>query len=380
MHVLRTSPCVGNIILNDIDATLRNCVTRTFNVQMSDDQWLQASFPVNKGGLGIRTATSLAPSAFSSSSAATSVLQSMILNDRFMETTISEIQAHTAWKSLSNIDTPSGIEAYRQKSWDKPVVEALFNDLLSNLSSDREKSRLLAISAPKASAWLHALPISSCGLRLDNEAIRVAISLRLGTTLCMPHACPCGSEVDAIGSHMLSCKKSGARICRHSAINDEITRSLIKAGFPSIKEPVGLLRNDGKRPDGVTQIPWASGKNLTWDVTVCDTLASSYTSLSSVSAGLVAERAASLKLDKYSQLTSSFQFVPVAFETLGPINKEGLSFLQNLGKKISIITGDPRESSFLLQRLSIILQRFNSVSLKDSFPVALSEAHHSNCL
>ena len=25
---------------------------------------------------------------------------------------------------------------------------------------------------------------------------------------------------------------------------------------PAIKEPAGLLRSDGKRPDGSTQIPW----------------------------------------------------------------------------------------------------------------------------
>ena len=33
------------------------------------------------------------------------------------------------------------------------------------------------------------------------------------------------------------------------------------------KEPVGLLRSDGKRPDSVTLVPWQSGKSLCWDVT-----------------------------------------------------------------------------------------------------------------
>ena len=39
------------------------------------------------------------------------------------------------------------------------------------------------------------------------------------------------------------------------------------------KEPVGLCRSDGKRPDGVTMVPWARGRCMTWDVTVADTLA-----------------------------------------------------------------------------------------------------------
>ena len=58
-----------------------------------------------------------------------------------------------------------------------------------------------------------------------------------------------------------------------NALNDLIFRALIKAGASSVKEPPGLLRTDGKRPDGVTQIPWASGKCLACDVTITNTLA-----------------------------------------------------------------------------------------------------------
>src|SRR5215469_4020246 len=89
-------------------------------------------------------------------------------------------------------------------------------------------------------------------------------------------------------------RRAGARIVRHNALNDQIFRALVKAGVPSIKEPSGLLRSDGKRPDGVTQIPWASGKCLAWNVTVTHTLAPSYSHLSSISAGKVAERAAEM--------------------------------------------------------------------------------------
>jgi len=51
---------------------------------------------------------------------------------------------------------------------------------------------------------------------------------------------------------------------------------IASAGVPVTKEPDGLFRTDGKRPDGLTLIPWQSGKSLCWDVTVTCPLAESY--------------------------------------------------------------------------------------------------------
>ena len=123
--------------------------------------------------------------------------------------------------------------------------------------------------------WLHAVPISSCGLRLSNEAVRVAVGLRLGAELCQPYRCICGASVDTRGSHALSCRHNPGRSQRHHWMNDMIWRALSKAGFPSIKEPQGLVRTDGKRPDGLTLVPWGDGRCATWDVTVTDTVAAS---------------------------------------------------------------------------------------------------------
>ena len=152
-------------------------------------------------------------------------------------------------------------------------------------------------------------------------------------------------------------------------------RALAKADIPAVKEPSGLSRTDGKRPDGLTQIPWVGGKCLLWDVTVTDTLANSYVDISSVSAGGAAELAADRKVVKYSNLSAGYSFVPLAFETLGPVNTGGDEFLNTLVKRLSAITGDKRESCFLRQRLSICIQRFNSVCVKGTFSDNLDLLH-----
>ena len=46
-----------------------------------------------------------------------------------------------------------------------------------------------------------------------------------------------------------------------------------------------------------------------------------------------------------------------------------VSFLIDLGRKISERTGEPLEVQFLFQRISVLIQRFNSVLFHETFPV-----------
>jgi len=58
--------------------------------------------------------------------------------------------------------------------------------------------------------------------------------------------------------------------------------------------------------------------------------------------------------------------IPVAIETLGPLNASALNFLSGVGRRLSSLSGDSRETSFLFQRL-LMLIRFNFAQIMDSF-------------
>src|SRR6218665_2861681 len=76
-----------------------------------------------------------------------------------------------------------------------------------------------------------------------------------------------------------------------------------------------------------------------WDATVTDTLAASYLPDNSLTARAAAERASTRKTEKYSELPSTHLFTPLALETLGPINCEGLSFSRSLDKSYGPLPG-----------------------------------------
>jgi len=204
-------------------------------------------------------------------------------------------------------------------------------------------------------------------LRLDDEAVRVAVALRLGLKVCVPHSCHCGQDVDAWGLHASVCKHAPGRIQRHHALNDIIARACASAGVPVSKEPSGLFPGDIRRPDGITLIPWQAGKALAWDPTVTSTLADSYIHQSATTAGAAAELAAARKVSKYDDIPVSFMFQPVALETLGPINDSAIRFVEDLGRRISAISSEAREGVFLFQRLSVLMQRFDAILVRDSF-------------
>ena len=84
-------------------------------------------------------------------------------------------------------------------------------------------------------------------------------------------------------------------------------------------------------------------------------------------AGAAADKAASNKEAKYRQLANSHIYVPVAIETAGTWNNRAVELVQELSRRMTDVTEDTRDTTYLFQRLSVALQLGNAVSFHSTF-------------
>ena len=82
-------------------------------------------------------------------------------------------------------------------------------------------------------------------------------------------------------------------------------------------------------------------------------------------------------MDKYTGLATVYHFQPIAVEMLGPINGSASDFLSALAK-ISQCSGDERETAFLFQRISVLMQRYNSILLHESLIPRVKKHNNNN--
>ena len=110
----------------------------------------------------------------------------------------------------------------------------------------------------------------------------------------------------------------------------------------------------------MTLAPRHSGCLLVWDATCPDTLAPSYRAHATQESGKVA---ASAEEREVPRPPPGHFFTPVAIETLGAIGLKSMVFLRDLGRRIRAVTDEPK---YLLQRISVAVQRGNSIAVQGS--------------
>ena len=94
---------------------------------------------------------------------------------------------------------------------------------------------------------------------------------------------------------------------------------------------------------------------------------------SAAGAGSAAAAAEQRKITKYAPLATAHEFVPVAIETLGSWGARGVSFINDLGRRIADQYGDPRSEAFLKQRLALAVQRGNAAAVLGTFTPSLAD-------
>jgi len=99
-------------------------------------------------------------------------------------------------------------------------------------------------------------------------------------------------------------------------------------------------------------------------MSVCTTVIAFYLTAASHTAGAVSKQAADKKCSKYTELSSTHEFQPVAVESRGPLSDTTASFLEELGRKITDRSDEPLEAQFLFQRVNVLVPRFNAILLQ----------------
>lgn len=373
-YLLRTTPCWRAMNeLEEYDNYQRKALEQITNCKLDAIAWKEASLSVKFGGMGLRNTTNLCFSSFLGSFHSTyELLQEIVPAYVQLSIDISK-EALNSWQTITNKGPLKEPDSIHQRLWDLEISSSIHKEILGTCTTDIEKARILANSAKDSSAWLNTLPCSSLGTLLDNQSFRISVGLRYGLPICHPHTCVCGVEVDRFGRHGLACKKSSGRKAKHETVNDLMKRALVTCGVPAFREPTGCNRSDGKRPDGLTLIPWKRGKPLIWDFTSADTFCRSYVKTTCRHPGGAANLRENAKRTKYQSLEDNFIFYPVAIETMGPWGKYGRKLIDEIGKMLKNSTGETKAKSYLIQRISIANQRGNAASVLGTIPKDLEK-------
>ena len=71
-------------------------------------------------------------------------------------------------KNIININVIIIVKIKSNELGDSITVTRDLNEVVEQATTNIDKARLLAVHSSHSNDWLHALPISLCGLRLDN--------------------------------------------------------------------------------------------------------------------------------------------------------------------------------------------------------------------
>ena len=363
-YILSCTPgAFANDLLQEFDEVQCSILSNIMNtpIECSDPAWIQATLPVKYGGLGVKSAVTLAPCAFLASASACYDLIHQTLPDRLRGCSYPSFhESLFFWQQMRNSPPPSGEASFNLNTWEDPCYKNIMTSLVDSMIDASSRIRILSSAKDESQGWIHGLLSSSLAQKMDSEVVRIAIGLRLGVPLCPPHRCSqCGSQVDEFGRHGLSCPKKREECTEIGSIVRNCLNGL-RIDHYELVEWTSSKRDSSK---DTALNPWRCGLSLVWDITVVDTFVPSHSSLIEDGPGALACRIEILKTAEKLRLLSTHCYVPLVVETTGVFGTETAKFFKELARRMRLISGDSKEHSSLLQRISIAVQCDNAASI-----------------
>jgi len=261
-------------------------------------------------------------------------------------------------------------------------IDELMAILRENEATHHDQIRILSCKGSdqyrEGAAWLEAVPKTPY-LTMSDVEFRVALKFRLGLSLAeylpVDRTCSCTAHIDDRGLHLTTGCGYGAQQTRTRTHNNIVTQLhgvLRWFGFETVKEDREIFADHHTHsiPDiTLHKPPLFNNKpakaELILDVTITNPLSDS--KLNKKQPHTVpchaAAAAASQKVSKYKKngtlSSAEHDFLPVAIETYGAMNKEFLEMLEKTATKASEHLDIPDHILFryALKTLSIELQR-----------------------
>ena len=241
------------------------------------------------GGFNLPSVKLLALPCFLSSTHASTSMVKTLLVDRGL--TVDGVEAATAmWNDLTGLVPLDSTASSSQRKWLKAVSQKRYQELIDNSPDSHTALRLRCLACAEAGAFLTGHPSNRIRARLDGPAFECAVRLRQGQPAATSSHCACGEELDPLGiarANLQTWRRQANSSSHYQRIRARRLR--VSWAWQWSSNLPGLSRDDGRRPDGVTVLPFSDGRALAWDATCWNPLAPSHAAAALKKNGAVAE-------------------------------------------------------------------------------------------
>jgi hypothetical protein len=240
-----------------------------------------------------------------------------------------------------------------------------------------------AISAPLASAWKRTAPTHPL-LKLRDTQFRIGARLNLGLPPFsdmreLPDSCPLCRRVDAISKdawHFLYCSTQMPLEIntRHNAVVDALYYAVLIMGGQAVREPKGMHREDGRRPDLQVVFP---GKHILTDVVISHPLSAGRLDIACGGrATAVAHAAQQKKKRKYEETAARHEAKLLIFsvETCGGMAPDAMTMLDEIsraGQEHLSLWSHQQIVQHMLCSVAIAIQKGNAMAVLGAYSTAI---------